>query len=127
MKRWSIQSLIKTDLFMRAFPWSRLILSNPKYSTNLNTSSKERFTALAALCMPLFFVLAIFIHGALFIGFALCFAIFLNTNLRLFKLINRTNNFHTAACAMGLHWLYYVYSSAAFILTAIKLKLRPEN
>ncbi len=59
LKKWSFFGLIKTDIFQRAVPWSRLIFKHKKLPNDLNISSNQRIsTILLLLLVPLiaFFV-----------------------------------------------------------------------
>ena len=44
-KRWTLRSLLRTDIFARAVPWTRLILSQGKLPAGLNTDRKSRWSA----------------------------------------------------------------------------------
>ena len=48
LKRWTIASVIHTDITCRALPWSRLILEAGKMPDDLNVSSRERVKAIFA-------------------------------------------------------------------------------
>jgi GT2 family glycosyltransferase len=48
LKRWTLASLWRTDIFGRAVPWTRLILRQGRLSTDLNLDWRSRLSALAA-------------------------------------------------------------------------------
>jgi cellulose synthase/poly-beta-1,6-N-acetylglucosamine synthase-like glycosyltransferase len=62
LKRWKLWSLIRTDIFDRGIPWTRLILQQGKAPNDLNLTFGQRLSALLSLalllCIGLAFVLA---------------------------------------------------------------------
>jgi hypothetical protein len=65
LKRWTLGSLLRTDINARAIPWARLMLTTRQPVEDLNLRRDQRLsaalTALAAVCLllaPLWTVLA---------------------------------------------------------------------
>ena len=56
LKRWTLVSLIYTDIFRRAVPWTRVILQNKSISNDLNTSRSNRYSAVAAWILTIIVV-----------------------------------------------------------------------
>lgn len=114
LKRWTLRSMIVTDVFRRALPWTRL-LANPDYRfDDLNLRSAERPKALVAAALLCLLPLTIFApHLAPWLAGALG-AAFL-ANARLFLLIGRRAGPAHMLAAVGLHQLYYVYGAATYV------------
>ena len=47
-KRWSLKTLVYTDIFLRGIPWTRLMLRNGTLQNDLNVSYKERICVFIA-------------------------------------------------------------------------------
>ncbi len=50
LKRWTLRSLVATELLCRALPWSRLILERGELPNDLNLRSSQRVAAALAPC-----------------------------------------------------------------------------
>lgn len=115
LKRWTLRSLVRADIFYRAIPWSRLILESREIVSTLNLQTSQRVSAglvgLSVIVIPflflkpqLFFLLLVFL-GSVF---------FLNHNLYRFFLNRKGLKF--ALLAFPLQMFYYFYSSVTFLL-----------
>jgi GT2 family glycosyltransferase len=113
-KHWTLAELLHTDIFRRAIPWSKLILSNPHSKPDLNARPGEM--ARAALAAAFFLTLFLAIAGILPLwtpavpllgGFV--------SNSSLFTLFYRCNGPLFAIGALLFHQVYYLYSSLAFL------------
>ncbi len=51
LKRWTLQSLIVTDVMDRAMPWTRWALARGRITSDLNTSGTQRVAAVLALLL----------------------------------------------------------------------------
>ena len=113
LKEWRFINLVHTEIFRRAIPWSRLILSREKMETSLNVSVSERIRAVLAG------VLLLCITGAVAgaVSFAWPMIVGLITFLLNFKLAEvffKRKGFFFCVGGLLFHQLYYLYSSAAF-------------
>ena len=121
-KRWTLASLLCTDIFARAIPWTRLILRQGQLPSGLNTDGKSRWSA--ALVGVLALALLVSSAEAAVGQFALSVAaagLFLGSGLALGALNHRLYRFFFAhgglrfgVTTLGLHWLYLLYSSVVF-------------
>ena len=118
-KRWTVVSMIQADFFQRALPWTQLIHRHRNFVNDLNTGMSGRasvtltFGLLGALLLspwqPLSLVAAAMIALLLFL---------LNASLYRFFLNKRGLRF--AAQAIPWHWLYFLYSGAAFAIGTVR-------
>ncbi len=118
LKRWTLASLIRTDICNRAVPWTQLILQHGHLPDDLNLTIRSRWSALAA------WVAAI----GLFLGFgwptawlgALAGTVALIAlNADLYRFFYQRGGPGFAVGATGLHALYLLYSSLVFGLMAV--------
>ena len=64
-KHWSLSSLVKTDLFDRAIPWSRLLAQNTKRYGGLNLSPSRKGAAVASAGVGLGLISSPFWQGGM--------------------------------------------------------------
>lgn len=114
LKHWTIPNAIETDIFKRALPWSRLMISREGVTNDLNASTTERLRALIAGTFLLSVLLLPFLPAIwplTLIAAALAFV----ANMALFRLFLDRLGPLKAVAAMLYHQLYYVYSAAVFV------------
>ncbi len=117
LKRWTLTSLLHSDIIARGIPWTRLIFRESAFLNDLNLQTHNRASvvtvylgalcALAGLFQPWLWL------GALFAGLAL---LVLNRHLYEFFAAKRGPVF--ALRAVAPHWLYYFYNGISFSLGA---------
>ena len=123
LKRWTLRSVIWTDIFYRAIPWSKLILKESILPRDLNLQISHRISALLVGLLVIMLTLAFFdalnffnttIKGVfIFISLLLIVSLlFLNRKLYLFFFQKRGIKF--LLFAIPLHFLYYLYSGLTF-------------
>jgi glycosyltransferase involved in cell wall biosynthesis len=107
LKRWTLRSIIRTDLIYRAIPWSRLILESGEAPDYLNVQASQRASvALTGLGSLLLLTSALHLE-LLMLAFACAAAtVFLNRDLYAFFWRARGKLF--AAACVPLHLLYFV-------------------
>lgn len=115
LKRWSFKSLILTDIFARAIPWTKLIRDRHVMVDDLNLQMSQKASA-ALACLVALILPVLPFHPILILLALACLAIVLGINHGLFRLFLNRNGWKFAACAFGMHLLYYLYSTAAFAL-----------
>lgn len=139
LKRWTLASLLRADVFDRAVPWSRLILESGELPNDLNLRGRERLSAaltgaltVALLAAPLAaFAPTTFGPGAgesvsppsfdasllawslLAVSALLAASVFV-VNRELYAFFLRRGGALFLAGAFVLHLLYYLYSGATF-------------
>ena len=65
LKRWTALSLVKTDFFYRAIPWSELILRQKNLTNDLNINATSRLSVVSVYLLMLCLCAAPFFHKAL--------------------------------------------------------------
>ncbi|MBE9066482.1 glycosyltransferase [Leptolyngbya cf. ectocarpi LEGE 11479] len=114
LKSWTMFSLLKTDIFYRALPWTSLILANRHINNELNLKLENRISACLIYGLILS-VLAIVWSGIIGFWLTIIFAlslIFLNRSL--YRLFYSRHGLRFSIKAICWHWFYYLYSSMAF-------------
>jgi len=117
LKRWTLASLLHSDIFDRAIPWTRLILRDAHLPADLNLGVRSRLSAMAAWAALAFLVLASRWPWAL-VGAVLSMAVVGVLNADLYCFFRCRGGVWFATGAAGLHTLYLLYSSLVFVLVA---------
>jgi GT2 family glycosyltransferase len=122
-KRWSFLQVMHTDIFRRAVPWTRLLLSQRSLPNDLNLRMENRVSAIAVWLL-LFLLIAAAANPVLLSAALLPVVLLLACNWSLYRLFYRRRGFHFSLGAIALHWLHYLYTSATFVLVVLESALR---
>jgi glycosyltransferase involved in cell wall biosynthesis len=123
LKRWTLVSLLRTDILSRALPWSRLIMEESGMINELNLRFPERACAMLAGLAAVLLILSYFQPLLLIAALAAAAAIWLiNFQLQCFLKERRGLWFALKAFAMLL--LYYLYSGVTFTLVYVSRVLK---
>jgi len=133
LKKWSLLNLLRTDIFDRALPWSRLILESEISQGDLNLKSTYKISALLVgfllIAIILIFLLAISSYE--FVSLRTLTA-FLITDLIILIILNRDiykfflyrGGVKFMIYCIPLHFLYYLYSGIAFFISWTLYRIR---
>lgn len=113
LKRWTLLSLVRTDIFSRALPWRKLILETSQVVRDLNLKTSDRISAglacLGLVIIPLSLVKLQLLYVVA--GFSL---IIVALNWRLYRFFRQKKGLVFTALAFPVHQLYYIYSAVTF-------------
>lgn len=113
LKHWSVASMLRTDVFQRAIPWSRLLLRAKTVYPELNLGTESRISALLSWLLLALLLLGClypaFLLGALADGVGL-----IALNIGFYRFLEEGRGWWFAVRAIPWHWLYFLYASAAF-------------
>jgi glycosyltransferase involved in cell wall biosynthesis len=113
LKRWTLATAVRTDVFSRALPWSRLVLETRDIPNDLNLRRSQRLCgALVALAGLGLAVSPIHRQGLLVAAGAAAAVVLLNRDL--FAFFARQRGLAFAGACVPLHLLYYLYSSLSY-------------
>jgi glycosyl transferase family 7 (putative galactosyltransferase) len=115
LKRWSLLSLLQTDIFDRAVPWTQLILATSHTPTDLNLDFRNRASALVVWMFCLLVMLG-FRSPPVWIGALIFLGMLVALNYPLYQTFSKIGGVGFAVVALGLHMLYFAYSSLTFVL-----------
>ena len=129
LKAWTLAGLLRSDILDRGIPWTRLMLRDGVFHSDLNLQAHNRISVvavyglLAALAawslLPLAIWLAIGLAGLLFW-----------LNLNLYRFFYRKRGLFFALRVIPLHWLYYIYNAVSFgcgLLQHWREQVRPHR
>jgi glycosyltransferase involved in cell wall biosynthesis len=122
LKRWTLISVIRTDIFCRAVPWARLNRDRGGAPDDLNIKSSQKIsvalTGLGLACLVLAWFYPLLLVPA---GLALLAILGLNRDLLLF-LVRKRGVWFALSC-LPLHLLYFLYSGLSYAYTLLFLRL----
>jgi hypothetical protein len=123
LKRWTLRSVIRTDVGCRAVPWTRLILERKRAPDDLNLKAGQRASVVLVGLAGFFLLGALFrVEMLILSGAALLGVLALNRHLYAFFFRQRGLLF--AATAIPLHLLYYVYGGLTYFYVWCDVRLR---
>lgn len=110
LKRWTLRTMVLTDLFRRGIPWTVLLLRHRSAAAGLNLGWRHRLSAAAAL--------AVVVSAALLFPIAVGAAVLalLCLNASFYRLLARRRGPLQAAAGVFLHLVHHLVSVAALVL-----------
>ena len=114
-KRWTLRSMVATDIGQRAIPWSRLLLRRPQDRRVLNLDGTARLSSLLIL-LVLLSTLSLAWRPTLWPLPLLSLAAFVVLNSSFHAVCFRRGGALLTLAAIPLHGLYFLYSTLSFAL-----------
>jgi glycosyltransferase involved in cell wall biosynthesis len=115
LKHWTLPLLVRTDIQLRALPWTTLLVEYGYLPKRLNFGSDQRAGALLAIGLVVFGVMALFRPLAA-VPFVACLALAALVNQGLLRLFYRKGGVRLLVGGILLQNLYYLYSAWALIV-----------
>ena len=113
LKRWTLSSMILTDVFARAVPWTKMLVTRHSMPTTLNIDWKNRACGVLAVALVAALVVVPWFPAAAAIAAACGLGIF-SCHRDFYGLCLRKRGLRFALGAFALHVLFFVYSSITF-------------
>jgi len=113
LKRWTMTSLLASDIFRRAVPWTWLLMRESAVEANLNLGWGSRLAAVLAIALAISLAAAVVEPRAL-LAAALAAALLVVIDRELAAFFRARRGAWFASRAIAWHWVYYIYSAAAF-------------
>ena len=123
LKHWHWRSMIRTDIFNRALPWSKLIIETGMMPSDMNLSISDRIsTVLAGLLSLILLAIILGLSGPYGSGITFVLVIaalaivtaLLTLNRGLYGFFLRKRGLRFTLLAIPMHFLYYLYCGASF-------------
>jgi GT2 family glycosyltransferase len=113
LKCWTLGSMIKTDIFDRGIPWTRLILRSGSMPNDLNVRWSQRLSV----------ALASVLAGAILLGAGYtvlaCSLALVRLNWPFYCLVSKRLGLWSVVRAIPLHILFHFYCGVAFMMGAL--------
>ncbi len=117
LKRWTVASMVITDIVHRARPWTHLIMNSRELPASLNLDWRGRLSGICSILLAGCLVVAAFTPIALWLALS-CGLALIALNSSFYRLCLKKRGVGFAFSAATLHWLYFVYSSLTFVVVA---------
>src|SRR5215471_12215539 len=123
LKRWTLSSMIRTDVSSRAVPWARLVLRKDRVPSELNLRTSQRMSASLTILALVGAVLA-FWRPVFLMLVAVALLTVACINRRFYRLLWRRGGIRLASVGFALHLLYFLYSAGSFALVWLGTRSR---
>jgi GT2 family glycosyltransferase len=123
LKRWTLRSMIRADVFCRAVPWTRLILASKRAPHDLNLKHGQRLSVVLAGLACIFLFLAPLRFELLELSAAAIAGVIL-LNRELYSFFFRQRGLLFAIACIPLHLLYYLYGGLSYCFAWLDFHLR---
>ena len=114
-KRWTVVSMVRADFFQRALPWTQLIHRNRSFVNDLNIGISGRASVIVTFGLLGVLLLSPW-QPLLLVGAAVMGLMLFIFNVRLYRFFLEKRGLRFAVQAIPWHWLYFLYSGAAFAI-----------
>ncbi len=121
-KCWTLRSMIVTDVFQRAAPWTRLILGRHQLPAALNLDWAGRSCGIAAVGLAVA-LLAAMVWPMTLVAAVACIAWIVALNGDFYGLCRRKGGLRFATGCVLLHALFFLYSTVTFGCVAVAHRL----
>jgi hypothetical protein len=111
--------LFHADFFLRAIPWSRLILRTGKVENSLNISRVARIRVALSGAMALSAVLSVFLPWMLWLVVAMAVALFV-CDWTVLKWFAQKRGIAFAAAVIPWHWFSHFYSGCGLVVAMVQ-------
>jgi len=123
LKRWDFLTLLKTDFFCRALPWTDLILNEGSFPDEPSVNRSGRLSVIFAYLILLLLCATPWLRW-LFIVAALLIAGLIALNWNLFCFFYKKRGLLFTIKTVFWHWFYFFYSGLAFAIGLAKHSLK---
>ena len=117
LKAWTFEQLMRSDIFDRGAPWTRLMLDRGRIDDTLNLRWSQRVSAALAWLLVTGLLGAVWRSESLWLSGLSAFGL-LVLNRDLYAYFARQRGVMFAMKAIPLHWFYYLYACLAFTIGA---------
>jgi glycosyltransferase involved in cell wall biosynthesis len=120
LKRWTLRSMVSTDLWRRAIPWSRLNFERNEFLADLNLKAAQRLSVALTGLAVVFLALGVWRPGFLLAAIVAVAAV-IALNRGFFVFLARERGVAFAAACVPLHLLHHFCSGVGFFLARLEL------
>jgi len=118
--------MLRADVFQRALPWTELILRERNLVNDLNTSISGRASVALTFVLGGLLLLSYWEPFAL-AGVGAIALLLLVLNAPLYRFFLQKRGWRFAIQSILAHWLYFLYSGAAFAIGTVLHGINPKR
>jgi GT2 family glycosyltransferase len=120
LKRWTLRSMVSTDLWRRAIPWSRLIFEQKEFPADLNLKAAQRMSVALTGLAAILLTLGVWRPGFLLAAIVAAAAV-VALNRGFLEFLARERGVAFAAACVPLHLLHHFCSGVGFVVARLEL------
>lgn len=114
LKHWTMRNLLKTDIFDRGIPWTRLMLRAGAMANTLNIKPTQRISVVLAYLALLVALAAVWMPALLVGVVALVIAVTV-LNLDFYRYFTAHSGLWFTLRVVPMHWLYFLYCGVSVV------------
>ncbi len=115
LKTYTLASLIRSDVFHRAIPWTRLMLERRIFRNDLNTRATNIVSVVVSFLILLLIPVGVFVP-ILWFAFVAAVLVLIWLNAPFLAFVQRRRGIWFALETVGMTWLNYLYSGIGLVL-----------
>ncbi len=119
LKKWSLASMVCTDILRRAIPWTELLLKQGRIIGDLNLSLMARLSTVLVFLL-LLTPLAVAVVPEYLVVALLCCTVLFFINRGFYFFLARKRGWFFLLQTFPLHWLYFLYSGFSFLFVLFR-------
>jgi len=118
LKRWTIASMVASDIRDRGVPWTQLILRGGRFNNDLNLKSRYRACVVLAYAALAISALAIY-EPLMLLAIPVLIATLVLLSRRYYRYFYRQRGLWFALRVVPLHYLYHLYNGLSFAVGTV--------
>jgi hypothetical protein len=118
LKRWTLASLLHSDILARGIPWTRLILREGAFLNDLNLQTHNRVSVVIVYLLLLCLGLGLW-QPFIWLGLPVGALALLFLNRHVYQFFYQKRGLRFTIGVVAAHWLYYFYNGISFGLGAL--------
>ncbi len=118
LKRWTLVSLLASDIFRRAIPWTWLLMRESKIYPDLNLRYRHRAAGAATFLLVAALAASWARPEALWIG-AACVGLLAGIDRPMWRFFRDRRGPRFASAAIAWNWVYYLYSTLTLLVAVL--------
>ena len=126
LKEWTLLNLLKTDIFDRGVPWTRLMLRAGALANTLNVKPTQRISVALGYLAPLVVIGALF-WPPLWYGAWIPVLLLTILNFDFYRFFFKRTGLLFTLRVLPLHWLYFWYCGFSFVWGTIRHALDRDS
>lgn len=115
LKKWTVKNLLKTDIFDRGVPWTKLMLRAKDMPSTLNVTGAQRLSVALAYLTALAVIAAPFVPFAGWVALGLFLTVTI-INFDFYRYFARQRGVMFALMSLPWHWMYFWYCGLGFLI-----------
>jgi glycosyltransferase involved in cell wall biosynthesis len=117
LKHWTLRNMIYTDIFLRAKPWTELLLTREgKQVSQLNLSNREKLSALTTMALYGSLALGVVVSSWYLLGICLALGLFLLLQRRFYRFGASRFDLRQLPLVFLLHHVYFMTAISGYML-----------